>query len=139
MIELGPEKCNDGFVYDIIDGALLKSHHLFSNKPDALQIILYTEDIEICNPVGSCTSKNKLLMVYYTLGYITPKYRSKLVAVRLLAIAKSADLCHPGVDVILNRIKEDLDKLYSGVEIQTPSGKKTVYGAVVSLCGDTLA
>ncbi|KAK7886077.1 hypothetical protein WMY93_025698 [Mugilogobius chulae] len=78
-------------------------------------------------------------MVYYTLGNINPKYRSKLAAIRLLAMAKSADLRPSGVDIILKRIKEDLEKLSSGVEIQTAGGKKTVYGAVVSLCGDTLA
>lgn len=56
-------------------------------------------------------------MVYYTLGNINPKYRSKLAAIRLLAMARSADLRQSGVDVILNRIKEDMDALYSGVKM----------------------
>lgn len=78
-------------------------------------------------------------MVYYTLGNINPKYRSKLAAIWLLAMARSADLCQSGVDVILNRIKEDMDALYSGVKMQTINGEKTIYGAMVSLCGDTLS
>ena len=45
-------------------------------------------------------------MVYYTLGNIYPKYRSKLVVIRLLAMARSADLRQSGVDVILNRIRK---------------------------------
>lgn len=139
MVEESPQMCREGYFYDIIDGSLLKSHPLFSEKPNTLQIILYTDEIEICNPLGSVATKHKLLMVYYTLGNINPKYRSKLAAIRLLAIARSADLRQPGVDVILNRIKDDLDVLYSGVEIQTINGEKTIHGAVVSLCGDTLA
>jgi hypothetical protein len=62
MIEKGPQRCREGFFYDIVDGALLKSHPLFSEKPNALQIVLYTDEIQICNPLGSFASKNKLLM-----------------------------------------------------------------------------
>ena len=78
-------------------------------------------------------------MVYCTLGNIDPKYRSKLASIRLLAMARSADLRKSGVDVILNRVKEDLVALYNGVTIETVNGEKTVYGAMVTLCGDTLA
>lgn len=80
-----------------------------------------------------------MLMVYYTLANINPKYRSKLAAIRLLAMARSVDLRQCGVDVILNRIKEDMDALYNGVKIQTSNRQKTIHGAIVSVCGDTLA
>lgn len=139
MIETGPQRCKDGFFYDIVDGSLLKSHPLFAKIPNALQIVLYTDEIEICNPLGSFTTKNKLLMVYYTLANINPKYRSKLAAIMLLAMARSVDLRHFGVNVILNRIKEDMDALYTGVKMQTINGEKTIYGDMVSVCGDTLA
>lgn len=76
-------------------------------------------------------------MVYYTLANINPKYRSKRAAIRLLAPARSVDIRQCGVDVILNRIKEDMDVLYNGVEMQTIHGEKTIYGAMVSVCGDT--
>lgn len=139
IIEKGPQRCKEGFFQDIVDGFLLKSHPFFSEKPNALQIVLYTDEIEICNPLGSFTSKNKLLMVYYTLANINPKYRSKLAAIRLLAMARSVDLRQCGVDVILNRIKEDMDALYNGVKMQTINGQKTIFGAMVSVCGDMLA
>ncbi|KAI2664018.1 ADP,ATP carrier protein 3 [Labeo rohita] len=115
MFDSGPRQSKDGFFYDIIDGDIYKSHPLFSVKPNALQLILFTDEIELCNPLVSCASKNKLLMEYYTLGNINPKQRSKLAAIHLLAIAKSA------------------------VWHRTAKGERTVYGAVVSLCGDTLA
>lgn len=139
MIAIGPQKCKDGFLYDIVDGELFKSHPLFSVRPTALQLILYTDEIEICNPLGSHASKNKLLMVYYTLGNIDPKYRSKLAAIRLLAMAKANYLTQCGVDVILERIQKDLDLLYHGVKIQTVNGEMDMFGALISICGDTLA
>ncbi len=102
-------------------------------------MILYTDEIEICNPLGSQASVNKLLMVYYTLGNVDPKFRSKLAAVRLLAIAKANDIDECGVDVVLQKIDEDLQLLYNGVKIQTQNGEMNLFGAVVSVCGDTLA
>ena len=84
MFDKGVETCRAGSLKDIIDGDILKSHPLFSVRPNTLQLILYTDEIELCNPLGSHASKNKLLMVYYTLGNIHPKYRSKLAAIYLL-------------------------------------------------------
>lgn len=74
---------------DIVDGSILKSYPLFSEKQNAFQIVLYTDEIELCNPLGSFASKNKLLIVYYTLANINLKYRPKLAAIRLLAKALS--------------------------------------------------
>jgi len=104
-----------------------------------LQIIIYSDEIEICNPLGSHASKNKLLMFYFTLGNINPKYRSKLAPIRLLAIAKKSELSECGVDGILGRLYEDLVILYGGVNIQTGNGERQIFGALVSICGDTLA
>lgn len=139
MFDSGPRQSKAGFFYDIIDGDIFKSHPLFSVRPNALQLILYTDEIELCHPLGSHASKNKFLIVYYTLGNTNPKQRSKLAAIRLLAIAKTSDISQCGVDVILQRIHEDLNLLYNDVNIKTAKGERTVYGAVVSLCGDTLA
>lgn len=66
-------KDRSGYLYDIGDGELMKSHPLFSTRSHALQIILYCDDIEMCNPLGSHAGKHKLLMFYYTLGNIDPK------------------------------------------------------------------
>ncbi|KAM7378811.1 hypothetical protein PAMP_004408 [Pampus punctatissimus] len=67
------------------------------------------------------------------------QFRSKLAAIRLLAIAKADDIDKCGVDFVLQRIDEDLKLLYNGVTIQTQSGGFELFGAVVSVCGDTLA
>ena len=42
------------------DGSLYKNHPLFAAHPDALQIILYYDDLEVCNPLGSNTKKHKI-------------------------------------------------------------------------------
>ncbi|XP_036974001.1 uncharacterized protein LOC119030479 [Acanthopagrus latus] len=75
MISCIPKRCKEGFLYDIADGEFLRHHPLFSVRHAALQLILYTDEIEICNPLGSHATMNKLLMVYYTLGNIDPNHR----------------------------------------------------------------
>lgn len=107
--------------------------------PTALQLILYTDEIELCNPLGSRANRNKLLLIYYTLGNINPKYRSRLPAIRLLAMVKSKNLSHCGIDEIFERINRDLIKLCDGVQVVTASGERTIHGALMSVCGDTLA
>ncbi|CAI5689740.1 unnamed protein product [Oreochromis niloticus] len=140
MLSAGPQSCpNASFLYDINDGIIFKTHPLFSKKNSALQLILYSDEIEMCNPLGSRSSVNKLLRFYYTLGNIDPKFRSKLASIRLLAIAKSRDIDECGVDIILRRINEDLKLLYNGVMINTVDGEFYLNGAVVAVCGDTLA
>lgn len=43
------------------------------------------------------------------------------------------------MDEILGRLYEDLERLYDGVNIQTANGECELFGALVSICGDTLA
>lgn len=86
-----------------------------------------------------------MLKVYYSLVNIDPKYISKLTAIRLLAIAKLSelaklsDLSHHGVDVVLERIQNDLDVLYYVEKIQTSNGKIDFFGSFIYVCGDNLA
>lgn len=139
MVYTPPTCSKNRYLYDIVDGSLFKTHELFSINPTALQLILYSDEIEICNPLGAHASVNKLLMFYYTLGNIDPKFRSKLSAIRLLAIGKAKDISEAGVNVILERIENDLRMLYNGAKIKTDNGEIDIYGAVISICGDTLA
>ena len=139
MINEGPQPWKDGFFHDFIDGDIFKSHPLFLKFPTVLQLILYTDEIELCNPLGSRAKKNKLLLIYYTLGNINPKYRSRLAAIRLLAMVKSKDLSHCGIDEIFQRINRNLTELCDGVQVSTANGAKTIYGALMSVCGDNLA
>ena len=45
---------------DYCDGTVFWSHPLFSLDPQALQIIVYYDDCEVCNPLGSKAKKHKL-------------------------------------------------------------------------------
>ena len=48
--------CN-GLLGDYCDGELYSQHPLFREDPCALQIQLYFDELELCNPLGSKTHK----------------------------------------------------------------------------------
>lgn len=45
---------------DFCDGDTFKTHPIFSSDPHALQIELYYDDIDVCNPIGSKATIHKL-------------------------------------------------------------------------------
>ncbi len=56
---------------DYCDGEAFQTHPLFSVHMGALQIIMYYDDVEICNPLGSKRKKHKQ-------GLFIPSYISIL-------------------------------------------------------------
>ncbi len=45
---------------DYCDGELFLNSELFQEDPCALQIHLYYDEVEVCNPIGSKAEKHKL-------------------------------------------------------------------------------
>ena len=67
-------------------------------------MVLYHDEIDVCNPLGSHATIHKLDMYYYTLANLTPKFRSKHSAVRLISIVKSNYIKKYGIEKILEPI-----------------------------------
>ena len=94
-----------GWYTDFCDGDMYKEHPLFSCHSDALQLIIYTDEVEVANPLGSYrglsekhfyvtfTMHFSLLFLfllysalfYYMIGNIEPKLRSSLRSIQLIA------------------------------------------------------
>ena len=50
----------DEIMEDFCDSPKAKQHPLFSKLRNALQIILYFDEVELCNPLGAFRKKHKL-------------------------------------------------------------------------------
>ena len=93
---------------------------------------MYYDDVEVCNPLGSRAKTHKLGMsdkqlfhemtkifffliaiFYYSLGNISPAYRSMLRCIQLLTITKSSTLQQYGANCILEEVMKDIKKLES--------------------------
>lgn len=118
---------------DLRDGEYFKHHRLFKRYPQALQVVLYYDDLEVCNPLGSKNKVHKLSETvhpihnfvvayqnlnpkgafYYTLGNLHPSHRSSLRAVQLLAVAYADDLSSHGTEALLANWIECMNTLSS--------------------------
>ena len=60
----------DGYLRDYRDGQLFKEHPLFSNDNQALQLIIYFDEVEVANPLGAHRGVHKLGKVFLILFQI---------------------------------------------------------------------
>lgn len=74
MVLNGPELNRNGIVLsDFSDGTVFRSHELFGNDDTALKILLYYDDVNLCNPL---TNKvHKITLLYYQLANLPIEYR----------------------------------------------------------------
>jgi len=71
---------------------LFQNHDIFGNDVQALQIVLYFDDCDLCNSTGSRVTKHKIAFFYFTLGNLLHECCSKLDASFLLVLVKSSHL-----------------------------------------------
>ena len=67
---------HDTLLRDLSDGTVYIAHPVFSKNRNALQIIAYYDEIELCNPLGSHAKFHKLGCLFFTLGNIPVRFRS---------------------------------------------------------------
>ena len=125
---------------DFCDGTRFSSHPLFSTDTSALQILAYYDELEVCNPLGSHIKKHKLGIVFYTVGNISPKYRSQLRLINLAVVATVPIVEKYDLNEILQPFITDLNILSStGISISVNGVKQTFKGALLSFLADNLA
>ena len=131
----------DQYLRDFCDGQVLQNHPLFTSSPTALQLLLYFDDLELCNPLGSKSRKHKISVFYVSFGNINPIYRSRLANIFLLAIAHTSDVVKFGIDKVLSTFYEELEILSDkGFEVQLKKGGViNVKGSLLAVISDTLA
>lgn len=127
---------SDNVVADFCDSKHASSHMLWGNDNRALQVFLYYDEVELCNPLGASRKIHKLGMLchklgmfvirtkvlslfyapvtgcfYFTIGNIHQKFRSTLKSIQLLALVKNEDLKKYGMNRVLQHIVPDITKL----------------------------
>lgn len=130
----------DNLMKDICDGQYISNSPLFERNSNALQILLYNDDIEIVNPLGTHVKKHKITLFYASFANIPPEYRSKLQSIFLIAVAKSKYLKHHGFGKLLKDFIDTVNKMSSdGLQIVVNGLPRTIKGALVMTPADTPA
>ena len=133
-----PVECNEGVLYDVSHGTCYQNNPFFQAHPNALQLILYHDEVEVCNPLGSHIGKHKIdLKYYYTLANINLKHRSNYAVLDCLLLLKLRIVSY-GHNKVLTPLINDLNKLAAGYILCTegePVSCMVLH--VVSFLGDT--
>ena len=61
---LGHQSANESVISDFCDGSHFRTHPLFSIPVPSLQVFLYYDEVELCNPLGSKRTKHKIGMIF---------------------------------------------------------------------------
>jgi len=102
-----------------------------------LRIHLYTDELEICNPIGSKKIVHKVSAFYFLLGNIETKYWSTLSNIHRLLLTKYSNVKKYGLAKILQPALDDFHKLEDvGITVSVADNKFTVHGSVVTLSSD---
>ncbi len=126
----GHKHSSPELLVDFCDGEHFSRFPPFCTDYSSLQIVLYYDELEVCNPLGLRRKKHKigkvqymyvciiiLLIVmivgafYFILGNLRPKLRSHLNNIQLLLLAKYNTVAEFGIDRIMEPIINDIKKL----------------------------
>lgn len=121
------------------DSEEFKSHPLFSLYPNAIRILLYSDDIELVNPLGSKTGSNKLTLFYFKVQNFPPHFNTKLDNIFLLCIAYSYDVKLYGYKKVLSSFIADLNLLEEGIMIKINKEDFFLIGTILNYTGDAQA
>ena len=128
---LRPHAQTDGLLADFCDGSLFQSHPVFQDHLEALQLIAYFDEVEVCDPLASHSGVHKLGtsihlvmcspasfpfhfftgLFYYTLGNLRPELRSTHRSIQLIACVTTSNLKKYGFKPVLQPFIKDINEL----------------------------
>ena len=124
---------------DFCDGINFKQNELFSTKDMAIQIQLYFDEFCVANPLGNKVKQMKFAAVYFILGNISPKHRSKLHVIQLATLCLASHVQKYTLDVILAPLLRDIQTLETeGIDIIKDGIAHTFHGTVSFISADNL-
>ncbi|KAK3917322.1 L-xylulose reductase [Frankliniella fusca] len=131
----------DGKMRSFLDGSLAGEHPLIKEHPHALRLVLYIDDFECANPLGSKAGPHKITAVYLLIQNLPPEENARLRSIHLSAHAYREDLpLDKLVDVLLEPFFDELKSLETeaGVTILVNKEDFTLRATLIALAADTL-
>jgi hypothetical protein len=108
-------------IKDVRDGDCFQTNEFFQQNPEAVPILVFVDELEVCNPLGAGKVKHKLNCTYYSTLEIQPALRSKVQSIQLVSLIKSNVFKKYGTEKCNERFIKDLKQLEDiGIEITKP-------------------
>jgi hypothetical protein len=123
----------DDVIHDVKDGSAWHSNPYFQENKNAFSLLLYSDELEICNPLGPAKGKQKILNIYMTLAEIPKHQRSKVENFFLVLTIRSKDF-KGNREKVYKPFVDDLLKLEVGI----PFRDGILQAGVLAHLGDNL-
>ena len=125
-------------IKDVRDGDCFRQNEFFQEHPEAVPLIVFSDELEVCNPLGAGKTKHKINCTYFSSLHIQPALRSKVQSVQLVSLVLSRVWKKYGNQLCYDRFVVDMKKLEDeGLEINLPV-KETVHVGLAFIIGDNL-
>jgi len=106
---------------------------------EVLPLILYYDELEINNPLGTHRGLHKLGVVYCTIGGIDEQFASMLENIFLVQLHNVTDYVQVGNKQIFATLINDINKLQTnGISINIENSERQVNFALLHILGDNL-
>ena len=125
------EKNDKNVLHDIRDGEVYQNVEYFQRNPEALVCIMYSDAVELVNPIGSGRGKHKIVQIFWTLANIPRHQRSQIDRIQLALVIKEKVLRKYGEKIIYKRLVSDLKMLEEGIQVTKPFPKVMKCGLLV--------
>ncbi len=120
------------------DGSYFKTKFHQPNET-VIPILLYNDDYESANPLGSRKGSNKISGFYLSLLCLPAQFQAKLVNIILAGCCKSSLVQKYGMDMVLHALVADLKRLEAaGLQISCASFRGIVKPVLFQVIGDNL-
>lgn len=138
------EKNSEPAVYrDVTDGLVYREHLQEVVPPKSTHtviLLLYTDEIDVVNPIGAKRGVHKILAVYCSLLNLHVKYRSQLQNIYLVMLLRNTYVKIYGMTVLLKPLVDDLKQLHEqGLSFNLAGANKKAEVLVLAFCGDNLS
>ena len=104
MMELNKHPAYGDKIVDMKDGSLFKKGAYFQSNPDAYSILLYSDAVELKNPLGAARGVYKIVQVFYTLADIPKSQRSQVDCLQLVMVFREKLLQKHSLQTIYKRL-----------------------------------
>lgn len=122
------------YITDYHNGSIYKNNLLFSQN-NCLELIIFQDAFEVCNPLGSAKKKHKLVGFYYMVGNLPVKYRSGIENIQLIQLVNEGYIKEFGIQNILAPLIAELKQLETeGITV----GDENYRGSIFAMVGDNL-
>lgn len=131
-------ECGSGAYHNFCCGSVYKSSNFFEKNPMAIQIRLFTDDFEPCDPLKSKAGVHGITAFYFQINNFPSNLNSKIDNIYLVALSDACDSKNELADVnnVVETIVADI-KVLETIGILTKSGA-VLKGALICVSFDNL-